>query len=772
MIDKYNEKFKESLVSENYIKSELIKRNKTHIYESIEPELLEKYLLKGWEVDREFKTKVRVKKLKSEDLLFEDEVWVTMARLGFKSLNKDRNFLLSYSADFLLTQQIDIFAVDDETIIIIECKASDGNIKQGNFKTTIEAIGGKKEGILNNLKRLYPNTKHKVKFIFATKNYILSEQDMQRLENFGIEHFDEEMIYYYQELTKHLGISAKYQLLGHLFEGQTIPNLQNKIPAIRGKMGGHTYYSFSIEPEKLLKIGYVLHRNKANKKMMPTYQRLIKKSRLKSVQDFVEDGGYFPNSVVIDIDSNGKRLTFNRSEKQVEDSISKIGVLHLPKSFRSAYIIDGQHRLYGYANSEYKSSNTIPVVAFIDLARKEQLQLFMQINENQKAVPKNLRNTLNSDLLWNSEDLREQVKALKLQIAQDLGEEKTSPLFDKIIIGENKKTATRCITIDTIKIGLDRSNFFGQFSKDSIKVDGTFYKGNNDDTYKILFPFLEKCFSYIKNHLNDEWEKGEHNNGFLAINAGVESLIRIFSDIIDHLVSKNQINPKSNSLDSIYNEILYYLDPLVEYLNNLNLEQKMELRKSYGTAGRAKYWRILQKEIYNKRNEFQPEGMLKHWKDEEKAFNEESFKMIRDIEIYMKDDFRNKLKQYYKDNWFKGGLPKAVYDEVNKRASDKNYEAKNKNEEVEPWDCLNMIDYRKIATYGRNWSEIFEKYYTKPGEEKIRGGKEAKTSWLQKLERIRNQNFHSYSVKEDEYGFLIELNEWLIEKKVEAELVI
>ncbi len=75
----------------------------------------------------------------------------------------------------------------------------------------------------------------------------------------------------------------------------------------------------------------------------------------------------------------------------------------------------------------------------------------------------------------------------------------------------------------------------------------------------------------------------------------------------------------------------------------------------------------------------------------------------------------------------------------------------------------------KIATYGKNWSEIFEKHYTKPGEEKISGGKDAKTSWMQKLERIRNQNFHSYSVKEEEYDFLCELNEWLIEKKVDNE---
>lgn len=146
--------------------------------------------------------------------------------------------------------------------------------------------------MITTIQQLFPDTKYKIKFIFATKNYYLSEQDNARLNNYGIIHFDEETLKYYQELTKHLGTSAKYQLLGSIFEGQTIPELDNRIPAIKGKMGGYTYYSFSIEPEKLLKIGYVLHRNKANRKLMPTYQRLIKKSRLKSVQDFVDNGGF------------------------------------------------------------------------------------------------------------------------------------------------------------------------------------------------------------------------------------------------------------------------------------------------------------------------------------------------------------------------------------------------------------------------------------------------------------------------------------------------
>jgi DNA sulfur modification protein DndB len=771
MTEEQRKEFMQGLVSSNALKSAIAARQKPNLIESIPPELVEKYEADAWEVEKRFKTKVRMKKHKPIDLLFEDEVWATFARLGFLFLNRNRNFRIPYSDDLALTQQIDVLAADKEAILLVECKATDGEPKRGNFKENIEAIGGKKEGILKWLRKIFPDSKHKVRFIFATRNYFLSEPDKERLENFGILHFDEETVKYYQDLTKHLGLSARFQLLGNLFEGQTIPELDNKIPAIQGKMGGHTYYSFSIEPEKLLKIGYILHRNKANKKLMPTYQRLIKRGRLKAVQEFVEDGGFFPNSIVIDIDTNNKKLQFDPATPQVDNAISRIGILHLPKHYRSAFIIDGQHRLYGYANSEYQSKNSVPVVAFVNLKRQDQVRLFMQINENQKAVPKNLRNTLNSDLLWNAESRSDQVKALKLQIAQDLGEEKASPLHGRVIVGEDPKTASRCITIDTVKVGLDRSNFFGIFAKNSIKRDGTFYKGNNDDTYSALFPYLLGCFTYIKEKLPEEWAKGEANDGFITINAGIESLIRIFSDVIDHLTYAGAVNPKADDMDKLVGETVYYLDPLVHYLGELKSDEKQDLRKSYGTGGRGKYWRSLQKAINTSRPEFNPEGLSDYWKDEAKKFNEDSFKIIRDLETFMKDDFRNRLHEHHGDNWFKKGVPKGVYDKANKTAADKNYEIKNKKDEVAPWDCLNIIDYREIATYGKNWSEIFEKLYTKPGEEKISGGKEAKTAWMQKLERIRNQNFHSYSVKEDEYEFLRELHEWLIENRVENELV-
>lgn len=759
----FKEEFGELLVSDHAIGTELRKRQDPYDKISIEPKKLIDYEKQGWEVDKNFAKTTRIRKVKDIDISFEDDFWVLFAKLGFNILNKNRKLLIPYDDQYSIGQEFDVLAIDDESILIIVCQSCEGEPKKGDFREAIETIGTRKDGVLKTIKQLFPGSKHKVKFILATKNYYLSEPDVERLKKYDILHFDEETLAYYQDLSKHLGLAARYQLLGNIFSGQIIPQLDNKIPAIQGKMGGHTYYSFSIEPEKLLKIAYVLHRNKANKKLMPTYQRLIKKTRLTAIQRFIDDKGFFPNSMVINIESE-KNITFERANTQVENAISRIGILNLPKTYRSAYIIDGQHRLYGYANSDYRYTNTIPVVAFINLNRTEQVRLFMQINENQKAVPKNLRNTLNADLLWNSIDLEERIKAIKLQIAQDLGEDLDSPLYDKIIIGENPKTSGRCITIDSVKSALDRSNFFGVINKSIVRKDGSFFLGDSENTYAKVTPFIKLSFRYFQENLREEWKDGESNEGILSINAGIISLIRIFSDVVDLLNNENKIKSKIDEVESIVDECKYYYDPLISYYKNLNNEERLDLRKSYGEAGRAKYWRKLQLVISQSRKEFNPDGLSKYWEDEAKQYNEESFKMIRDIETYLKNEFKNDLEEHYGSSWFKKGVPPPVQDSAVLLANQKNRELDDNEEEVSQWDCLTIIDYRRIATYGSNWKDIFDKKFTKAGEEKMPGGKDEKTKWMQKLERIRNQNFHSYSVKKDEFEFLCEIEEWLLPK--------
>lgn len=66
----------------------------------------------------------------------------------------------------------------------------------------------------------------------------------------------------------------------------------------------------------------------------------------------------------------------------------------------------------------FKKSNTIPVVAFENLDTSEQLKIFMDINENQKAVSPSLRLDLEEDLYWNSDRTDSRIKALRSSIIE------------------------------------------------------------------------------------------------------------------------------------------------------------------------------------------------------------------------------------------------------------------------------------------------------------------------------------------------------------------
>ena len=726
------------------------------------PELIEE----GWEEYKSYKNNkfVGFRKNKKFDEVFEDRVWCLFARLGFTYMNKDRYFEMSYDyQNPNITQQIDVFAADDETVIIVECKASE-TIKDGVFKKPLEAFHGQMDGLRREAQQRFP--KAKVKFIWATQNFIVSPADQAKMKEWDIIHFSDSVINYYYELVKHLGSCARYQLLGNLFANQEIRNMDDKIPAIQGEMGGHKYYSFSIEPERLLKIGYVLHRNEANKNMMPTYQRLIKKKRLSEVRKFINEGGYFPNSLIISIDSGGRGLQFDFSGTKVEGSHSRIGVLHLPKRYRSAYIIDGQHRLYGYSDSEYALTNSIPVVAFVDLDRQEQIKLFMDINENQKAVPKSLRVTLNADMLWDSANYEEQRQALRSKIAQMFGEEETSPLLGRVVIGEDETSPIKCITVTAIQAALKKCNFITQFGKkNTIVKDGTFDIGTNQGTCDLLYPFLEGCLRYVKDGAIDEWERGENNDGILTMNRGIQGVIRVVNDIVNHLVEKKEIAPKQQKVDDLVKQVSFYLDPLIDYFNHLTPQERKELRTFFGGGADVRFWRAFQRQISSVRSDFNPEGLKEYWENEAKTYNADSMVYLREIKVWVKHIVQESLSQKYGDNWEIKGLPKQIYKRAKGLADEKNYDnvtSGNGAEPVSVWDCVTMKECKEIVTVGGHWTELFESRLTRPGDEKMPGGKAAKTKWIEQVEVLQNKlNNPSYSISTAEFEFIKEVYSWI-----------
>lgn len=757
---------RDHLIEAKKIPAETRRRLAPHVLENISKGRVEEYEANGWVVQDELKLKMKMRKAKSHARAFEDRVWAAFAKLQFGHLNRDGSFKLKYGPRENESQQIDVFAADEEVVLVVECKSSE-TIRAGQFKKEIEAISGQRKGVIQRVREEYPD--HKIRFILATNNYTVSDQVAERIAGADVFHISEDAVDYYLTLADHLGAAAKYQLLGALFAGTKIPNLEPTVPAIQASMGGHSYYSFAIEPARLLKMAYVLHRNQANSAMMPTYQRLIKKARLKKVGEFVEDGGFFPNSIILNVETKRGTGELNFDLAPKSPGRSKLGLLHLPQTYRAAYVIDGQHRLYGYANSARSETDLIPVVAFVDLPQDEQVRLFMQINENQQAVPKNLRNTLNSDLLWTSDNYILRAKALRLRIAQHLGEQKTSPLFDRIIIGENSKSHTKCITIDAIDNGLARGNFIGKFKKAGAEQVGTFYAGDNQPTADRLIPFLEATFRLFTEGLPTQFQLGSNDGGFVFMNNGVEALARVLSDIVDHVCESEGISPLECTTEELVDACRSFIDSLIDHLDGLSADEALTYRKLYGSGAGLQYYRRLQVALQDARPEFHPVGLSEWVKAQDKQFTNEAREIVHDLEAFFKKDIRRRLEDQFGSDWEMSGIPRKVRQVTGQRALEKNLDSTDADEKTAAWDMMYIVDYFEVLMYNhKTWQEQFEKRYTKPGEEELNWKKRA--NWMKRLTPIRNDVSHGRPVSEEDFAFLVELRSWLLTDELDNSL--
>jgi hypothetical protein len=204
-----------------------------------------KHEAEGWIYIKDLKTGVKMRKSRTHDKLLENRVWCMLYQLGYPVLNSGRRFdiRIAGSDGKPVTKQIDVFAKDDETVIIFECKSGE---------------------------------------------------------------------------------------------------------EIATKLGGHKVFIFCVAPADLLKISFVNHRDLRDPGGAPAYQRLLKEGRLKKIAAYLDDGNFFPNSILV---SFHKNVRFDVSDKSYDKS-SQFGSLYLPNTYKSCWIIDGQHRLYGCSLSK------------------------------------------------------------------------------------------------------------------------------------------------------------------------------------------------------------------------------------------------------------------------------------------------------------------------------------------------------------------------------------------------------------------------------------
>ena len=667
---------------------------------------VEAYEHKGFAVTRTSARKATMVKKKNHDRQFEDDIWCMFYKLGFRILNRDEDLRIQWGPNAVDKQQLDVVAVGDDAIFVVECKAAQSPTSH-SFKNELNKMTQYMNGVTESLRMIYGENK-RVKFIFATRNYRFQEdgEDLTRMSNAGIFHLNDNSYNYISNLIKSYKESVIYQFYGLMFKDELINNDVIKLPVLRGRMGSHSYYIFSIEPSTLLKIGFVLHRTRVNDSMAPTYQRLLIPSRLKGITKFIDGGGYFPNSIIINFSSPNDDLKLKfRPIKADTDSQSEFGFLYIPNAYGIAYIIDGQHRVYGYAQSGHKFDSTIPVVAFENMESEEQLKIFMEINENQKAVSPSLRLDLEEDLYWQSPRLDSRMKALRSSIIKVLAGNSNYVLYNKISVGEDPSLlAFKPFDTALGKSGLIPKASASQWTGD---MDICIYNIHETDIDKAMKDSRKKIAQFIDGGYSvaDQIMEESVKNDFLFSNRGTFAFITLLGSIHKYLIKIGELTPSSSINDRI-NAITPYVSTLAKKLNTLTDEELIRIKGILGQGADTFWLRSFQNIINKEYPEYEPEELIEWKETQDKSLQEEGLKRKKDIKQQLRKLLFEKLEEVYGGKWTNNVavLKNSVEGRIIKEFGDSEDFA------MEDFDWK---DYIEIAEY----KEVIDKNFSHPSFE-------------------------------------------------------
>ncbi len=686
----------------------------------------------GWTLDRTLKSSKIVRRDKTRWLQFEDKIWNTFYDFGFEFLNRDYEPELIINRGPIKKKRFDVIAKAESFLFFVECKSRES---QGS-QTIRETVSDLRQlsGHLNRVgKDFFDDPNLKAKLIIATQNLVISEQDLQYAHKLGVSVWDNSNVEYIRMLSQletKLGEVARFQLYSLLFPKDQHYFESIPVPAIRQKVGGKTYYSFLARPSNLLRIAYVHRRGSGIRDVESvtlTYQRMLVEKKLKRIRNYVEGKLHFPfpNSIIISFD---KPPRFDPAPSSEGVEITH-GILTLPRHYGAAWIIDGQHRLYGYSLSERKSKDLLPIVAFENLSELEQAKLFIDINQNQKAVSPNLIWDLKEQLYHGTDDsqlLREWVisRAVK-RLALDA----KSPLKGSINIPSLPSSDSASpITLNTICSSLDKSGLLGEQYLEIVPTE-------INRTVDQLFLVLRIHFEYFAKNIPQDWEAGK--KGFTRSANGAAALIWLLRQVLHYLnyIERRDLYNNSSKMSEFASFISDLYRPIVEHFIAYP-QLPSQLRRQRGVGGQRESANTLCVIIKDKFPEFpllqKPELLVsrKELDDDENSLD----LAIKHTELRLRDFVRDVLKSSLGGQWYSRGLPgdiKVQVDDLVERERRKHPYNKIDTPDAK-FEYVQLGDLRKIVESGNNW----------PYFENTFGEKTNFANKMQEFIEVRNSRAH------------------------------
>lgn len=564
----------------------------------------------GWEVQKVNKTSTRLKRPKSHAQYLEDRAWSLFYSMGYPILNGD-NFNIHFEREDGSggRKQIDVYAEDNETVLVVECKSRESRGRRSLQKDVHETMALQRYFRKSINARFKDRPRPKIVWVYVTNNIIWSAPDLDRAVSADIRIVTENELQYYETFIKHMGPAGRYQILGEFLREQKVPGLgDNRLPAIRGKLGGDTFFSFVTTPRNLLKISFVNHQALNHSDGTPAYQRMISSARIKEIGQFIRKGGYFPTNLLVNF-SEEPRFDLLPNKDNTDPSI-KFGWITLPQKYRSAWIIDGQHRLYGYSRLDDSFlDQSLFVIAFSNMPVQREADLFITINHKQKSVPRSLLMSLLADIRLGDSDPSTALSALASAVVRSLNTSITGSLGRRFAFPDIPAEPGQNLTISEGVKGIRRSGLIGRVVKNT-SYPGPLSGGTDEATIDRATEVLNAYFDGIQQATPERWNAGK--DAYVATNPGLRAHLAFIAESIQYLTHKRSLDFHSMPPSEVANELLAFCQPIFDFLASASdAEIKDRFSRRFGEGGVRDYTFHLLRVINEVHDDFGSEEFLR-----------------------------------------------------------------------------------------------------------------------------------------------------------------
>lgn len=724
-------------------------------------------LSEGWELVRENQSSDRYQKQKSHHEQLENEFWCLLYGLGYPNLNVGRSFTieLTNTRNRTVSKQVDVFGFDQETIIVAECKSCEKRTKRQLQKDIGDFVANQKP-ISNTLRRFFGGSfRQKIIWFFVTRNIEWSQPDLARAAQANIKIITEKDLFYFKEIAKRIGRAARFQFHAEFLANTKVHALERKVFALKTQMGKHKAYAFFAAAETILPIAFVNHRDLRDPNAAPSYQRLIHKPRLRDIASYLRAGGFFPNSVILDFK---KRIRFDILKPEDVYGVAA-GELTLPDTYKSAWIIDGQHRLYGYTElNEGDREPYLPFLAFENISISEETKMFADINSKQKSVSKKLLDEITGEIRLDSVNKREQLRAIASRSFDLMRDDEDGPLGDKIAGAELKREEGSILTIPFLVDATIQSGLLGkmiQSEGNTTYIQGPLLWDDPREAISSLTELLTEFFDLFRAANPQRWNSGKTSK--FATNVGAAALIRLLADLVAFMAAKDHEDPRELHPKILVERVERYAAPCVHYFKTAT-DEAIEKRFSvpFGAGGPRLFLHRLRELVHEKFATFLPPGFEEDIRRYDADRRQEADKKVREIVEAVHGFVVNVLQETYggKENYLKLAVENK---EILKKAFERQIESDD-DKQKDLGTFVDFIDLRKIVETPKNWPAFKSALDIQlPGEQ---NGRARYLRWFDEINRLRRVSAHPYNRGYDdtELGTIRLIHERLKERQILA----